>query len=502
MISPGTANTSRPSSSAKSAVMRAPDRSRASTTTVASESPAMIRLRAGNRHGAGSTPGGYSETTCRPTRRSAGPAPRGGAGSPGRCRSRAPPASPAGFQGAPVSLAVDRLARARSRRRARPTRARGRASARPGRRTRSTSARRRRRRRAPTAGRRPADEEAPADRAAARAAADSRRRLAMLRTVHATSRAPSESGRRAPRRRAPRDASASGERGDRRQRPGHTCTAARREARESTARASSSAPRLRQARRITRSRVGRASTRAATAAEASPAGPQPRATARAEPGRRDRSGRGAPARACPDTPRAAAASRSTRRPDRPAHRRGKGSSSRRAGTEPGRPRVPARARLRRPVLERLPQRLERRPRELGELVQEEDAAMREPRLAGTRPGASADDRRRRGGVVRRAERRPVDERPARGQEPATEWMRVTSSACSRVSAGRMPGSRRASMVFPVPGGPASRRLCRPAAASSSARRARSWPRTSARSGRGRRRRARHRDRARLERPRR
>ena len=46
----------------------------------------------------------------------------------------------------------------------------------------------------------------------------------------------------------------------------------------------------------------------------------------------------------------------------------------------------------------------------------------------------------------------------------------------------MPGSRRASIVLPVPGGPASRRLWRPAAASSSARRARSCPRTSAKSG--------------------
>ena len=46
----------------------------------------------------------------------------------------------------------------------------------------------------------------------------------------------------------------------------------------------------------------------------------------------------------------------------------------------------------------------------------------------------------------------------------------------------MPGRRRASIVLPVPGGPASSRLCPPAAAISSARRARSWPRTSARSG--------------------
>ena len=63
VISPGTAKTSRPASSAKSAVISAPLRSRASTTIVASASPAMIRLRAGNRHGAGSTPGAYSETT-------------------------------------------------------------------------------------------------------------------------------------------------------------------------------------------------------------------------------------------------------------------------------------------------------------------------------------------------------------------------------------------------------------------------------------------------------
>ena len=62
-ISPGTAKTSLPSSSARSAVMSAPLRSRASTTTAAAQSPATMRLRAGKRHGAGSTPGAYSETT-------------------------------------------------------------------------------------------------------------------------------------------------------------------------------------------------------------------------------------------------------------------------------------------------------------------------------------------------------------------------------------------------------------------------------------------------------
>ena len=67
VISPGTAKTSLPSSSAKSAVISAPLRSRASTTTTASHRPAMMRFRAGNRHGAGSTPGSYSETTRPPS---------------------------------------------------------------------------------------------------------------------------------------------------------------------------------------------------------------------------------------------------------------------------------------------------------------------------------------------------------------------------------------------------------------------------------------------------
>ena len=46
----------------------------------------------------------------------------------------------------------------------------------------------------------------------------------------------------------------------------------------------------------------------------------------------------------------------------------------------------------------------------------------------------------------------------------------------------MPGTRRAIIVLPAPGGPTSSRLCPPAAAISSARRASSCPRTSARSG--------------------
>jgi len=66
----------------------------------------------------------------------------------------------------------------------------------------------------------------------------------------------------------------------------------------------------------------------------------------AEPERRGRSGREAPAKACPDTLRAAAVSRSTPRPDHRGLRRDRGSSSQRGRTGPERRRVPARGRLR------------------------------------------------------------------------------------------------------------------------------------------------------------
>jgi len=45
-----------------------------------------------------------------------------------------------------------------------------------------------------------------------------------------------------------------------------------------------------------------------------------------------------------------------------------------------------------------------------------------------------------------------------GSNPATEWIRVTSSASSGGNRGKIPGSRRASIVLPVPGGPPSSRL--------------------------------------------
>ena len=81
-----------------------------------------------------------------------------------------------------------------------------------------------------------------------------------------------------------------------------------------------------------------------------------------------------------------------------------------------------------PVLERLAQRLQRRPRELRQLVEEQHAAVRERRLAGLR-------RRRRRRPGRPAEivwcgarnGRRADE-PAAPCRPAIDWMRVTSIA--------------------------------------------------------------------------
>src|SRR5690606_5880427 len=60
---PGTAMTGRPSRRAHAAVLRAPLRQPASTTTVPADNAAISRLRARNRYRAGVVPGGYSLTT-------------------------------------------------------------------------------------------------------------------------------------------------------------------------------------------------------------------------------------------------------------------------------------------------------------------------------------------------------------------------------------------------------------------------------------------------------
>jgi hypothetical protein len=53
--------------------------------------------------------------------------------------------------------------------------------------------------------------------------------------------------------------------------------------------------------------------------------------------------------------------------------------------------------------------------ELRELVEQEDAVVGEADLARSRPRAAADDRGRRRGVMRGADRRPIDE-GMRGRE--------------------------------------------------------------------------------------
>ncbi len=70
------------------------------------------------------------------------------------------------------------------------------------------------------------------------------------------------------------------------------------------------------------------------------------------------------------------------------------------------------------VLERLPERLEHRARELGQLVEQQDPAMRERDLTRARARASADDGGRRRAVVRSAERRHGDQRARRREQPA------------------------------------------------------------------------------------
>ena len=61
-IGPGTAMTCLEHSTAQLAVLRAPDRNAASTTTVPLESAAINRFRARNRIRVGRAPGGSSET--------------------------------------------------------------------------------------------------------------------------------------------------------------------------------------------------------------------------------------------------------------------------------------------------------------------------------------------------------------------------------------------------------------------------------------------------------
>ena len=214
--------------------------------------------------------------------------------------------------------------------------------------------------------------------------------------------------------------------------------------------------------------------------------PRARSPAAAAARRRGRSGRAGLARAGPGSDRAAGDCTSRSRSRRLARRTGTGSSCRRAEICAGKTQRPPTLRDRdRTVLERLPQRLEHEPRELGELVEQEHAEVGERRLARAGRRAAADDRRRRSGVMRGPERRDADE--ARTRRRARR--RRSGSASPRG-----PPRRRAAAGAPGAGArasscrcPAGRRAAgcgRPAAAISSTRLARSCPRTSARSGAG------------------
>ena len=109
--------------------------------------------------------------------------------------------------------------------------------------------------------------------------------------------------------------------------------------------------------------------------------------------------------------------------------------------------------------------------------------MREADFARPRLRAAADERGVRDRVVRRAER-PIDQQSGAGRQQAGDRMHGghLERLVERRAAAGCPATRRAIIVLPAPGGPTSSRLCPPAAAISSARRASSCPRTSARSG--------------------
>jgi hypothetical protein len=78
------------------------------------------------------------------------------------------------------------------------------------------------------------------------------------------------------------------------------------------------------------------------------------------------------------------------------------------------------------VLERLAQRLERGPRELRQLVEEQHAVVGECRLARRGLAAAADQAGRGDRVVRRAERAALHQ-PAAVVQPGDRVQRVTST---------------------------------------------------------------------------
>ena len=104
------------------------------------------------------------------------------------------------------------------------------------------------------------------------------------------------------------------------------------------------------------------------------------------------------------------------------------------------------------VLERLAQRLERRPRELGQLVEEQDAVVGEGRLARARLRAAADQagRPRSCGAARGTGARSTEPAAAVQAGDAVDARDLDRLARASAAAGAT-GSRRASIVLPVPG---------------------------------------------------
>ena len=209
--------------------------------------------------------------------------------------------------------------------------------------------------------------------------------------------------------------------------------------------------RLRAAAPERRARAGRARRRPAprTASDASPGGPASSvATGARHRERRDRTGRAARGRASRGSAASAAASSCSARPDRrgaPHGQRFIVADELEARREHG---PPGHARDRdHTVLERLPQRLERRPLRTPATRRGEHAVVREARLA--RPRAAAPPptiagRRRR--VVRRPKRRHADRAGRRAR---------ASPRPSGCASPRAPRRRRAAAGSPAAGGRAS-----------------------------------------------
>ena len=132
-------------------------------------------------------------------------------------------------------------------------------------------------------------------------------------------------------------------------------------------------------------------------------------------------------------------------------------------------------------LDRLAQGFQGGALELRQLVEEQHAEMGERNLARLGAHAAADQRRaaRPNDADRGTGRRRISLPSA--SWPATECTMLTSSASAGSSGGRSAGSRAASIDLPAPGGPSISRLWPPAAATSSARLAVSWPLMSRRS---------------------